>query len=132
MKRMRLVPPLAVAGAGVAVGLYFLLIPPFSFVGAAWATVGASAVLALLVLVVSDRIYPVPWDWPRIGLVVVAAGGLALASLAVDAWLSLGISIPVRLGITAAFPVALLACGFFPKNDRAAIRARLTRKPAVR
>ena len=61
-KRMRLLPPLAVCGAGLAVGLYFALIPPFSFVGAAWATVGAMAGLSLLVLAVSNRIYPVPWD----------------------------------------------------------------------
>ena len=126
-KRMRLLPPLALCGGAVAMGLYFLLIPPFSFVGAAWATVAATSFLTLLVLGVSQRIYPVPWDWRRIGPVVVLAFSLALASLAVDAWLPLGVSIPARIGIVASFPLALLAVGFFPPADLAAARARLGR-----
>jgi O-antigen/teichoic acid export membrane protein len=124
-KRMRLLPPLSCAGAGLGIGLYFLLIPPYSFVGAAWATVAAVSALALLVLAVSQRIYPVPWDRRRIGEAVVLAFGLALASLAVDAWLPLAPSIPARVGITAAFPLVLFAVGFFPREDREAARARL-------
>lgn len=126
-KRMRLLPPLAVIGAGLAVGLYFLLIPPFSFVGAAWATAAASAALAALVLVVSNRIYPVPWDWRRIALIVAGAGGLSLASLAVDAWLPIGVSIPVRFAIVFAYPAILVALGFFPRKDFAAARLRLAK-----
>ncbi len=128
MKRMRLLPPLAACGAAVAIGLYFLLVPPFSFVGAAWATVTATTGLALLVLAVAQRIYPVPWDWRRIAGVVALTLGLALASLAVDAWLSLGLSIPARVGITAAYPLGLLSVGFFPPADLAAARARLRRR----
>jgi O-antigen/teichoic acid export membrane protein len=124
-KRMRLLPPLAVCGAALAVGLYFALIPPFSFVGAAWATVGAMAGLSLLVLAVSNRIYPIPWDWPRIALVVATALCLCLASLAVDAWLSIPLSIPVRIGITLAFPGTLVLLGFFSRGDLDAMRARL-------
>jgi O-antigen/teichoic acid export membrane protein len=124
-KRMRLLPPLALCGAALAVGLYFALIPPFSFVGAAWATAAAVAALALLVLAVSNRIYPVPWDWLRIGLAVVAAVLLCLAGLAVDAWLPIGPSIAARLGITLAFPLGLLALGFFPKEDLRRLRERV-------
>jgi O-antigen/teichoic acid export membrane protein len=125
-KRMRLLPPLAFCGAGLAVGLYFALIPPFSFVGAAWATLGAMTGLSLLVLAVSNRIYPVPWDWPRIGLAAGAALGLCLASLAVDAWLPFRVSLPVRVAVTLAFPLGLLALGFFPRRDLVAARARLS------
>ncbi len=119
-KRMRLVPLLAVCGAGLAVGLYFLLIPPFSFVGAAWATAAAFTGLSLLVLAVSNRIYPVPWDWRRMGLAIGLTVGGALLSLGVDAWLSVPVSIPVRLAITAAYPLLLYALGFFPPGDLAA------------
>jgi O-antigen/teichoic acid export membrane protein len=124
-KRMRLLPPLALCGAGIAVGLYFALIPRFSFVGAAWGTVGAMAALSLLVLVVSNRIYPVPWDWPRIGLVAVLTAGLCLASLAVDAWLPIEPSIAVRLAITVGFPAILLILRFFPTADLDALRSRI-------
>lgn len=126
-KRMRLLSPLAVVGAGLAVGLYFLLIPPYSFVGAAWATAASFWVLAFLVLVVSNRIYPVPWDWRRSALVLTLTAGLCLASLAIDAWLPIVESLPVRLAITAAFPLLLLSLRFFPASDLEQIRRALRR-----
>lgn len=122
-KRMRLMAPLAVIAAGLAIGLYFLLIPPFSFVGAAWGTVAALAAFALLVLAVSQRLYPVPWDWYRILLAAGGAAGIALAALAIDAWVGMAVSIGPRVGLTLAFPLALLALGFFPPDDRAKLRA---------
>ena len=121
-KRMRRIPPLTVAAAALAVGLYFLLIPPYSYVGAAWATATAFVVLVALVWLFSRRIYPVPWEWPRIGLASGLAVALALASLAVDEWLDFELSLPVRLGITAAYPLALVALGYFPREDLARMR----------
>jgi O-antigen/teichoic acid export membrane protein len=126
-RRMRLVPPIAAVGAAFAVGLYFLLVPPFSFLGAAWATVAAMWALAFLSLTVAQRIYPVPWQWRRMATAVGTTGVLALTALGVDAWLSTGISLPVRLALTAAYPLALFAVGFFPPADIEAFRARLRR-----
>jgi O-antigen/teichoic acid export membrane protein len=126
-KRMRLIPPLAICGAALAVGLYFLLIPPFSFIGAAWATAAAFACLSLLVLAVSNRLYPVPWDRRRMGLAVALTLGGALLSLGIDSWLSVPVSIPVRLAVTAGYPLLLYALGFFPPGDLAAARSRLRR-----
>ncbi len=123
-KRMRLLGPLALFGGAIAVGLYFLLIPPFSFIGAAWATVAAFACLAVLVLVVSDRIYPVPWDWRRIGLALGLTVAAVLLSLGIDSWMPVAASIPVRLAISLAFPLLLYALGFFPPSDLRAARSR--------
>jgi O-antigen/teichoic acid export membrane protein len=124
-KRMRLLSPIAVLGGALATGLYFLLIPPYSFVGAAWATVAAFTSLGLLVLAVSNHLYPVPWDWRRIGLAVSLAAGTALLSLGIDSWLSVAVSIPVRLGLTLAYPAVLVAFRFFPPGDLAALRSRV-------
>ena len=111
-KRMRLLAPLALFGGAIAVGLYFLLIPPFSFVGAAWATAAAFACLALLVLAVSNRIYPVPWDWRRIGLAA-GADGRSRAALARGRLVAVG----CRLDSGAA--------RHHPRLPAAALRARL-------
>jgi O-antigen/teichoic acid export membrane protein len=127
MKRMRLIPVTALLGGAVAVGLYFLLIPPFSYVGAAWATVAALWLMAGMIGVVSSRIYPVPWDYRRLGLALGATFGLALASLAVDAWVPFALSLPVRVGITAAYPAALLLGGFLTAAERSRLRRRLGR-----
>ena len=127
-KRMRLIPVIVGVAGALAIGLYFLLIPPFSYVGAAWATATALWTLALLTGIVSQRIYAVPWDIRRLVLAIGATVGLALAALAVDAWMPSAASLPVRVALTAAYPVALLAGGFLSPSDRGAIRSRLARR----
>jgi hypothetical protein len=96
-------------------------------VGAAWATAASFWALAFLVLLVSNRIYPVPWDWRRCALVLTLTTSLCLASLATDAWLPIVESLPVRLAITAAFPLLLLLLRFFPASDLDQIRRALRR-----
>jgi O-antigen/teichoic acid export membrane protein len=124
-KRMRLIPPLAIAGALVAVGLYFLLIPPYSFVGAAWATATGMWTLALLVLAAGQRLYPVPWDWYRIGLAVGLTIALCLLALALDEWVPIAPSLPIRVALLASYPLALAALGFFPPEHLARARSSI-------
>lgn len=127
MKRMRLIPVTALLGGAFAVALYFLLIPPFSYVGAAWATVAALWLMAGMIGVVSHRIYPVPWDFRRIRLTLGTTLGLALAALAVDSWMPFSASLPVRVAITAAYPAALLLGGFLTATERSRLRRLLGR-----
>ena len=127
-KRMRLISPIALAGAAAAVGLYFLLIPPFSYLGAAWGTVAALGGVALATLLLGHRIYPIRWESRRIGLALGFTVGLSLAALALDEWMPLGVSLPVRAALTLAYPLGLLALGFFTSEERAALAARLRRR----
>jgi O-antigen/teichoic acid export membrane protein len=127
-KRQRIIPVLAVAGAAVAVGLYFLLIPPYSFRGAAWATATAMAVLAALVYAVSNRMYPIPWDWRRVGTVVAVMVGLCIAAVFVDREMAFRASLPIRLAITAAYPLLLFVLGFFPPGDLQTAWERVRRR----
>ncbi|MET1009463.1 MAG: oligosaccharide flippase family protein [Gaiellaceae bacterium] len=127
-KRMRLIIPTVLAAAVVAVGLYFLLIPPYGFVGAAWATAGGLWSASIFVGIVSHRIYPVPWEWRRVGLAVGVTLALALASLAVDARVPFDASLPVRVAITLAYPAALLLGGFLTAAERRRLTGRLRRR----
>lgn len=127
-KRMRLLPGLSAVGAAVAFGFYFLLIPPFSFQGAAWATAIGLWTMAGVVMVVSNRIYPVPWDWARKGLALALTVGLSVAALGVDAWVPTLPSLPLRLGLVLVYPVALVALGFFPRDDLATARDLVRRR----
>ena len=126
-KRMRVLPALAVGASAIAIGLYFVLIPPFSFVGAAWATAAAFTALALGTAAVGQRIYRVPWDVGRIVLAAGLAAALSLTALLLDETMPLAASLPFRAGLTIAFPVALYLVGFFPASDVAAARAQLGR-----
>jgi O-antigen/teichoic acid export membrane protein len=73
--RTRWFPPLAVAAAGLNLGLNFLLIPPLGRMGAAWSTAIAFAFFALGTAVLSQRVYPVPYE---VGKLVKVAASLAL------------------------------------------------------
>ena len=123
-KRVRLITVIAIVGGGVAMGLYYLLIPPFSFVGAAWATAAAFTVICALAIVIEQWVYPIPWEWTRLAKAIGPLVALCLASLAVDAWVGLGPSLPLRVALTAGFPAALLALRFFSQQELAAIRSR--------
>jgi hypothetical protein len=55
--------------------------------------------------------------------------GLGLASLAVDAWMPMAASLPVRLAIVLAYPAAVIAFRVVPRSDLRAARRKLRRAP---
>jgi O-antigen/teichoic acid export membrane protein len=92
---------LTIAAAGLNIALNFALIPPFGIVGAGLATAAGYGALALSYYVVTQRLYPTPYE-PRKVLTMLALG-CALGALGV-----------VPLGpAAAAVPVKLLALGAF-------------------
>ena len=107
------------------------LLPPHPAVRLRRRGVGATAgglwLLPIFVGIVSHRIYPVPWEWRRVGLAVGVTPALALASLAVDAQVPFDASLPVRVAITLAYPAALAR-----RSWTAAERRRLTGRPRRR
>ncbi|MFO0881187.1 MAG: lipopolysaccharide biosynthesis protein [Gemmataceae bacterium] len=68
--------------------LYWLLIPPYGAIGAALATAGGFAILALATYWTSQRLFPVSYEWGRlIGLTAVAVAGVLIgASLPPTTW----------------------------------------------
>lgn len=74
--------PLIMAGAAaLGVVLNVLLIPTIGFMGAAVSTLAAYTVLALSGGLVAQRMYPVPWDLPRVAGLLLTGGALSAAAL---------------------------------------------------
>ena len=63
-------------GALVALLINVTLIPVYGMVAAAWATTAAYAVMALMLVVIVHRFYPVPYNWFAVLRVGVLAGVL--------------------------------------------------------
>jgi O-antigen/teichoic acid export membrane protein len=110
--------------AGLNTALNYFLIPPFGMMGAATATVLASAAITFLQLVevrylIGARLKPTYIYKPYLAMVL--PGALALASIAL---LGLGESLWARIGISvvcvAVFVVILFVLGIDPR-DKAAI-----------
>src|SRR5262245_9959389 len=107
--------PLFQIPAAINVGLNFALIPSFGMMGAAWSTVLSHALMVGLTLVVSQRIYPIPYEYARVVKIVVIAIILAVAG-------SFGQEAPLivrmawKVTVVALFPVTLYAAGV--RDDR--------------
>jgi O-antigen/teichoic acid export membrane protein len=115
--------------AGLNIILNILLVPRYGAQGAAGA--GALAFLALLIGSgwMTNKIFPVHWEWRRL----LQAFGLAalLTLLALGSYRHWPALIPgagIRLLLTLAFPVGLWATGFFTEEELTIVRRRLRRR----
>ena len=108
-------------GALVDVALNILLIPRVGAIGAAFALLGAYAVMFVGMSWHAQRLFPVPYQWRRVVTVLGVGAGLVLAGKAVS------VSAPLGLAIAAAFPVVLFVFGFYLASERAQM-ARLARR----
>jgi len=107
------------AAAMVNIALNLILIPPYGMMGAAIATIAAYTTMFLGMAWWSQRIYPVAYQWRRVG--TAAAAGVALVAVGKLA----GGGLPVAVVLALAYPVALLPLGFYLPSERRAIGARL-------
>jgi O-antigen/teichoic acid export membrane protein len=107
-KRTRMTAVIAVTAGGVNVGLNFLFIPWLGIVGAGITTVIGFTLLAGLQWLNGRRMYPIAYDWLRVGRIAAYTAGL----VALSVWilpLTGPVGIPLRVALAVAYPVGLLA-----------------------
>ncbi len=71
-KRTRMLPAIVGAGAVVNIGINLLLIPRIGFIAAAWSTLAAYGLMALLLYLQTRRFYPAPYEYRRLAKIGVA------------------------------------------------------------
>jgi O-antigen/teichoic acid export membrane protein len=110
--------------ATVNMGLNLLLIPWLSFMGAAISTAVSFALCPLIAFFISQKYYPISYDFTRIFKIILSA--LVLY------WISSQISIPIlfldiliKLIILFLYPVLLYFIGFFKPEEIFFIKGRL-------
>jgi O-antigen/teichoic acid export membrane protein len=112
--------PAVAAGTAANVALNLALVPPLGIVGAGIALVASYLVLLGLLLVFSQRLFPVPYEWRRIGhavglaAVLVAAGELLLPTDGAIGFLS-------RAAVWLSYPPLLWLTGFPDRWEREGI-----------
>jgi O-antigen/teichoic acid export membrane protein len=105
-----------IVAALVNVGLNYLLIPRYGMMGAAWATLIAFVVQTIILVTVSLRYYPIPYQWGRVALLFIAAGGVyAACSFLPPA--SEMMTVVFKLGLLASFPIVLWLLRFFESTE---------------
>jgi O-antigen/teichoic acid export membrane protein len=108
-----------VAATAVMLTLYVLLIPRCGSLGAALATLGGFAFLAGSTWWTTRRIFPVHYEWPRLGALAGLTVGLWLVSrtLPAGSW-----SMSVKVGLWLAWPLALWYGGLMSDLEKAHAR----------
>jgi O-antigen/teichoic acid export membrane protein len=140
-KRTQYYPVATISAAAANVGLNFVLIPQYGIVGAAWANGAAYAVQAGLGYVLSQRFYPIAYEWGRIARVCLAGIAACAAArlmpavhVAVDPRSTLA-PVPdllLRGGVVILVFVGLLVViGFFQPEELRRLRAIRRRSAPV-
>jgi O-antigen/teichoic acid export membrane protein len=109
--------------AAIAAALNFTLnlwlIPAYGMLGAAYATLAAYALLMVVRTWNAQKMYPVAYQWRRVAVLLLAAGGLTLVGELLPRSLALAV------GLTLAYPLALGLLGFYLPAERQRLRRLL-------
>jgi O-antigen/teichoic acid export membrane protein len=103
--------------AVVNIGLNFALIPPYGMMGAAAATLVAYTVMFLGMTVRAQQVFPVPYQWRRVALVVAVAVGLTVLGKALQ------VPLAGAIALAAVYPLLLLPLGFYLPVELRRLRA---------
>jgi O-antigen/teichoic acid export membrane protein len=98
--------------AAIDIALNFALVPSFGMIGAAIAGLAAYSSMFVLMSVHAQRVYPVPYQWRRVAIVVGTAVGLTALGKA------LHVPLAVAVLLAAVYPLILLPLGFYLPAER--------------
>jgi O-antigen/teichoic acid export membrane protein len=95
--------------------LYVVLIPHYGSIGAALATLGGFLFLAVCTWRVTQKVFPVHYEWPRLMALVLLTAGLWLISrlFPVGGW-----GIAAKLGLWLTWPVTAWYAGLVSNEEK--------------
>ncbi|MGE5408467.1 MAG: lipopolysaccharide biosynthesis protein [Syntrophothermus sp.] len=110
--------PAAISALIVNVVLNLVLVPPLGIVGAGLALVASYLVVVALMYALTQRLFPVPYQWGRLArIVIVSAALVSLGELVMPTSGAAGFV--GRALLLAAYPLSLRLSGFFTTGERA-------------
>ncbi len=98
--------------------------PPLGIVGAALALVASYLVVVALTYVFTQRLFPVPYEWRRLALIVLSAAALIGAGEALLPTSGFA-GLASRTVLWLAYPALLYAVGFLHEEERSRLVAML-------
>ena len=122
-KRSYYYPILTITAATINLALNIMWIPRYGIIGAAWATVAGYAVMAALGLFFGQRSYRIPFEWGRMGRLLVAAS--VVYSVSMMAPESVPVAIAIKTIALLLFPFTLFLTRFFRADEVDWLKARL-------
>jgi O-antigen/teichoic acid export membrane protein len=124
-RKVKYRPLIVATTAGLNLVLNFLLIPRYGMMGAAIATFASYTFQSTFRVLVSYWLYPVPYEYARLGRLVVVIGGTYIVGVIV-AWGSAWNALAGKMGLLLLVPLFLYASGFFESGEIARLKLLLT------
>ncbi len=128
-KRTGKLPLVTFTAAALHVVANYALIPAFGLMGAAFATLISYVVMAGMMYVIVQRIYPIHYELARLGKIALAAGVVSVAAILAGAG---GTAILVKLVLVPVFVVLLYVLRFFEPHEWAAAVRLVRSLPGAR
>jgi O-antigen/teichoic acid export membrane protein len=133
-KKTHYLPPNTFVGAAVNVAANYFLIPSMGMMGAAWATFFAYFVMAAMLYVVVQRVYPIRYEFDRLAKIGVATGAVTglyyFFNGGVFPTFSSASVVFFKIGLLAIFLLLMYYMRFFEGKELAILK-RLVRKPGM-
>jgi O-antigen/teichoic acid export membrane protein len=116
--------PATIAATATNVILNLVLVPPLGIVGAGLALVASYLVVVALMYVFTQRLFPVPYEWRRLVLIVLSAAVLIGAGEVLLPTAGF-VGLASRASLWLGYPALLYAIGFLHEEERSRLVATL-------
>ncbi len=109
--------PVTIAGTIVNVVLNVVLVSLWGIEGAAVALIASYLVIVVLMWIVTERLFPIPWQWGRLAVITVA-GAIAIAGGELLLPTEGAAGLLSRALVVALYPIALWFGGAVSREER--------------
>jgi O-antigen/teichoic acid export membrane protein len=116
--------PATIAAVSTNLALNLALVPSRGIVGAGLALVASYLVVLVLMYAFTQRLFPVPYEWRRLALVVLAAAALVGTGEALLPTAGVA-GLASRTALWVGYPLVLFAVGFLHAEERSRLGAML-------
>ncbi|MBI3193727.1 MAG: polysaccharide biosynthesis C-terminal domain-containing protein [Ignavibacteriae bacterium] len=123
-KKTKYNPPITMTAAAVNIAANFFLIPIIGMAGAAWATLVAYLVMAVMTYFMSQRIYPIQYEWGRLGKIALVTTVIILAEAII---LAPNIEKLFKVLLIVVFFLLFGIIKFFEKGEMVVIKQQLSK-----
>jgi len=124
-RKVKYRPLILMTTAALNLTLNFLLIPAHGMMGAAIATFASYTFQSLFRVVVSYRLYPVPYEYGRLLRLAAIIAGLYCAGSYIP-WGSVWTGVAGKTSLITAFPLCLYVSGFFEAGELARFKGLMS------
>lgn len=129
-KRTKLMALTTVVAMIISLSLNFTLVPKWGGFGAAIAVIGAYFVRFFLTNYFSQKLFPIPYEWRRLIIVLILAAALVAVGMSISLT-SLVATLAIKTAILVFLPLVLYVTGWFNVREKEIIRKAITHPESV-